>query len=79
MRRKLPITNFLLILILFLLLGWGGYSWFQPNLSSTVKADEIVPSNRELEVSALTRQVYSNTVAEDVTRLNLFRKERKQY
>ena len=79
MRRKLPVINFLLTLILFLLLGWGGYSWFQPNLSSIVKADEVGPANRELEVSTLARQVYSNTVVEDVAHLNLFRKQRKQY
>ncbi len=79
MKRKLPVINILLILILFLLLGWGGYNWWQPEFFSTVKRDGIVPTQRELIVPTLTRQPYSKAIAGDVTRLNLFRKQRKKY
>jgi hypothetical protein len=79
MKRKLPVLNFLLILILFLLLGWGGQSWLQPKFPLSVKGDDIVPTLRELETTALSRQVYSNAMVGDVTRLNLFRKQRKKY
>ena len=79
MRRKLPVINFILILILFLLLGWGGYSWWQPQFSSTVKEDSIVSPQRELIVPTLTRQPYSKIIVGDVTRLNLFRKQRKKF
>ncbi len=79
MRRKLPVINFLLILILFLLLGWGGYSWWQPQFSSTVKRDGIVSAQRELITPTLARQPYSKAIAGDVTRLNLFRKQRKKF
>ena len=79
MKRKLPVINFILILILFLLLGWGGYSWWQPQFSSTVKRDGTVPAQRELMVPTLSRQAYSKAIAGDVTRLNLFRKQRKKY
>ncbi len=79
MRRKVTILNFLLVVILFLLLGWGGYSWFQPKFPSVVKGDEIEPAPRELKIPAISRQVYSNAVVQDVARLNLFRKQRKKY
>ncbi len=79
MKRKPPIINTVLILILILLLGWGGHSWLQPKFPATVKGDEIVPAPRELEIPALSRQVYSNAAVKDVTRLNLFRKQRKKY
>lgn len=79
MKMKLPVLNFLLILILFLLLGWEGQSWLQPKFSSTFKGDAIVPAPRELETSALSRQVYSNAMMADVTRLNIFREQRKKY
>ena len=79
MKRKPPIINTVLILILILLLGWGGHSWLQPKFPATVKGDDIVPAPRELEIPALSRQVYSNAAVKDVTRLNLFRKQRKKY
>ena len=79
MKKKLPVLNFLLILILFLLLGWGGLSWLQPKFSSIVKGDDIVSAPKELEIPGLSRQVYSNAMVRDVTRLNLFRKQRKKY
>jgi len=79
MKRRLTALNFLLILILFLLLGWGGYSWLQPRFPLTVKGDDIVPAPRELKIPTLSRQVYSNATVGDVTRLNLFRKQRKKY
>ncbi len=79
MKRKRPIINSFLILILILLLGWGGHSWLQPKFPATVKGDDIVPAPRELEIPALSRQVYSNAAVKDVTRLNLFRKQRKKY
>jgi len=79
MKRKLPVINFLLILILFLLLGWGVQSWLQPKFPSKVQGDQIVPAPRELEVPSLSRQVYSNTMVRDVSRLNLFRKQRTKY
>jgi len=61
------------------LLGWGGHSWLYPKFPSTVQGDEIVPTPRELEIPALSRKVYSNAMVGDVTRLNLFRKQRKKY
>lgn len=79
MKNKLPVLNFLLVLILFLLLGWGAHSWLHPKFPATVKGDEIVAAPRELETPTLSRQVYSNAVVGDVTRLNLFRKQRKKY
>jgi hypothetical protein len=68
-----------MVLVLFLLLGWGGYSWLHPKFPSTVQGDEIVPTPREFGIPALSRQVYSNAMVGDVTRLNLFRKQRKKY
>lgn len=79
MKRKLPLINMLLILILFLLLGWGGYSWWQPEFSSTVERDGIVPAQRELIALTLARLPYSKAIAREVTRLNIFRKQRKKY
>lgn len=79
MKRKLTVINFLLIVILFLLLGWGALSWLQPKFPLTVKGDDIVPTPRKLIAPTLSRQVYSNTVVRDVTHLNLFRKQRQKY
>ena len=79
MKRKPLIINSVLILILILLLGWGGHSWLQPKFPLTVKGDEIDPAPRELKIPTLSRQVYSNTMVGDVTRLNLFRKQRRKY
>ncbi len=79
MKKKLPVLNFLLILILFLLLGWTGHTWLHPKFPATVKGEDIVPKPRDLETSALSRQVYSDAVVGDVARLNLFRKQRKKY
>lgn len=79
MKRKLPVLNFALGLILLLLLGWGVQSWLQPKYPLTVKGDEIIPAPRELIIPTLSRQPYSNTLVDDVTRLNLFRKQRKKY
>ena len=79
MRSKLPATNLILILILFLLLGWGGYSWLQPKFPSTVKGDGIVPTPRVLNVPTISHDGYTKAVVGEVTRLNLFRKERKKY
>ena len=79
MRRQLPIINFFLVLILFLLLGWGGYSWLKPKSTSIIKGNEIASAPKKLEASGLTRRAYSNAVVEDVSRLNLFRKQRRKY
>ena len=79
MNRKSPIINFLLILILFLLLGWGAYSWYHPKFPASVEEDEIVPTSRELQALTLSRKVYSNAMVKDVSSLNLFRKQRKKY
>jgi hypothetical protein len=79
MRRKLTAINFLLILVLFMLLGWGTYSWYYPKLPATINEDEIVQTPRELQVPTLSRKVYSNSMVGDVARLNLFRKQRKKY
>ena len=79
MKRKLPVLNFALGLTLFLLLRWGVQSWFQPKFPSTVKGDEIIPAPRELKIPTLSRQPYSNIQMGDVSRLNLFRKQRKKY
>ncbi len=79
MNRKSPIINFLLILILFLLLGWGAYSWYHPKFPASVEGDEIAPASRELQAPTLSRKVYSNAMVKDVASLNLFRKQRKKY
>ncbi len=79
MRRKVPVINFLLILALFILLGWGAYSWYYPEFPATISEDEIVQTPRELQVPTLSRNVYSNSMVGDVARLNLFRKQRKKY
>ena len=79
MKRKLPILNFLLILILFLLLGWGVQTWLQPKFPSTVEGNAIAPAPRKLETTALSRHIYSNAMVGDVIRLNLFRKQRAKY
>ena len=79
MKRKLPAINLILILVIFLLLAWGGQSWLQPKFPAAVKADGIVPTPRVLNVPTLSRDVYSKAVVREVSRLNLFRKERKKY
>ncbi len=79
MNRKSPIINFLLILILFLLLGWGAYTWYYPKFPASVEGDEIAPASRELQAPTLSRKVYSNAMVKDVASLNLFRKQRKKY
>ena len=79
MNRKSPIINFLLILILFLLLGWGAYSWYHPKFPASVEGDEIAPASRELQAPTLSRKVYSSAMVKDVASLNLFRKQRKKY
>lgn len=79
MKRKLPVLNFALGLILVLLLGWGVQSWLQPKFPLTVKGDEIIPAPRELKITTLSRQPYSKTLVGDVSRLNLFRKQRKKH
>ena len=79
MKRKSTAINILLILILILLLGWGGISWLQPKYPLTVNGDGIVPASRELKIPTLSRQIYSNATVGDVTRLNLFRKQRRKY
>jgi hypothetical protein len=79
MKQNSQILNGALVLILLLLLGWGGYSWLQPKFPATVKGDDIVPPPRELKTPALSRLVYSSAVVNDVARLNLFRKQRKKY
>lgn len=79
MKINLSGINLILILFLFLFLGWSIYSWLQPNFPATVKGDEIVPTPRVLNVPVLSRKAYSKAVVGEVTRLNLFRKERKNY
>jgi hypothetical protein len=79
MKQYSKVLNGALILILLLLLGWGGYSWLQPKFPATVKGDDIVPPVRELKTPALSRLVYSQAVVNDVANLNLFRKQRKKY
>ena len=79
MQQKSRFLNGVLVLILLLMLGWGGYSLIQPKYPSIVKANDIVPVPRELAVPSLSRQVYSNTVVQDVARLNLFRKQRRKF
>lgn len=78
MRRKTHLINFLLTLVLLMLLGWGAYSWYYPKFPSAV-GDNIVQTPRELQVPTLARKVYPNSMVGDVTRLNLFRKQRKKY
>jgi hypothetical protein len=79
MKQNSRVLNGTLVLILLVLLGWGGYSWLQPQFPASVKGDDIVPPPRELETPALSRLVYSQAVVNDVARLNLFRKQRKKY
>jgi hypothetical protein len=79
MKQNSQVLNGALVLILLLLLGWGGYSWLQPKFPATVKGDDIVPPPRELKTPALSRLVYSQTVVNDVARLNLFRKQREKF
>ena len=79
MKRKQQTINTILILILLLLLGWGSYSWLKPGFPKSVASEDVAAAHRVLEVPQLSRQHYSNIVAGDVTRLNLFRKARKKY
>jgi TRAP-type C4-dicarboxylate transport system permease small subunit len=57
MNRISRVLNGMLVLILLLLLGWGGLSWLQPKFPATVNGDDIVPAPRELELPALSRKV----------------------
>ncbi len=79
MKRKRPIINSALILILILLLGWGADRYLHPQFPSQINGETILPKHRVLEVPKISREVYSKAVVGEVTRLNLFRKERKKY
>jgi len=79
MQQKSRFLNGVLVLILLFVLGWGILSWLQPQFPGTVDGNNIVSAPRELTVSALSRQPYSNSVVKDVARLNLFRKQRRKY
>ena len=79
MRKKTTLINVLLILALVLLLGWGGYTWLNPKLPSSVGAEAVSAVQRELKVPILSRQSYSYALAQDVTELNLFRKQRRKF
>ncbi len=79
MKRKRPIINSALILILILLLGWGIHGFLHPKFPVEIKGEDIRPEHRVLEVPNISRKVYSQAVVGEVTRLNLFRKERKKY
>jgi hypothetical protein len=79
MKRKSRVLNGILVLILLVLLGWGADRFLHPKFPATVEGDDIVPAPRELKIPALARRVYSNAVVKDVTRLNLFRKQRTKY
>jgi len=79
MKRKRPIINSALILILILLLGWGIQGFLHPKFPVEIKGEGIRPEHRVLEVPNISRKVYSQAIVEEVIRLNLFRKERKKY
>jgi len=79
MKRKRPIINSALILISILLLGWGADRYLHPQFPSKIQGESILPGHRVLEVPKISREVYSKAVVDKVTRLNLFRKERKKY
>ncbi len=79
MKRKRPIINSALILILILLLGWGADRYLHPQFPSKIQGESIPSKHRVLEVPKISREVYSKAVVDEVTRLNLFRKERKKY
>ena len=52
---------------------------WQTKYPSTIKAEDVAAGRQVLEVPSLSRQTYSHSVAGEVARLNLFRKERKKY
>lgn len=79
MKRKRPIINSALILILILLLGWGIDRFLHPQFPSKIKGEAVLPGHRVLEIPKISRGVYSKAVVGEVSRLNLFRKERKKY
>lgn len=79
MKRKSRVLNGILVLILLLLLGWGADRLLHPQFPSKIQGESILPGNRVLEVPNISREVYSKAVVDEVTRLNLFRKERKKY
>lgn len=66
-------------MILFLLLGWGGFSWLNPKFPSSIAADPNPALPRELVIPTLSRQTYSKSVVKDVSQLNVFRKQRRKY
>lgn len=79
MKRKRPIINPALILTLILLLGWGIHGFLHPKFPVEIQGADIRPEHRVLEVPNISRKVYSQAVVREVTRLNLFRKERNKY
>ncbi len=79
MKRKSRVLNGVLVLILLLLLGWGADRYLHPQFLSQINGEAILPKHRVLEVPKISREVYSKAVVGEVTRLNLFRKERKKY
>ena len=79
MQHKSRVLNGALILILILMLGWGGLTWLVPKYPDTVDGHDFVSAPKELTVPVLSRQVYSKSVVNDVAHLNLFRKQRRKY
>ena len=79
MTRKLTALNILLVLALFLLLGWGGLTWLQPKFPASVDGDGVAQVSRELKIPVLSRQPYSNSIVKDISHLNLFRKQRRKH
>ncbi len=79
MKRKSRVLNGIWVLILLLLLGWGADRYLHPQFLSQINGEAILPKHRVLEVPKISREVYSKAVVGEVTRLNLFRKERKKY
>ncbi len=79
MKRKSRVLNGIWVLILLLLLGWGADRYLHPQFPSQINGESILPKYRVLEVPKISREVYSKAVVGEVTRLNLFRQERKKY
>jgi len=79
MKRKSRVLNGILVLILLLLLGWGADRYLHPQFPSKIQGESIPSKHRVLEVPNISREVYTKAVVGEVTRLNLFRQERKKY
>ncbi len=79
MKHLIPAVNFVLVLAILALSGWGIKTWTQPQYPARVNGAALRPVPKVFQQLKLNRPVYSPNAVDDVSAGNFFRKQRVEY